>query len=157
MNNVFQKRGCQNHFRPQCNSCDHCSQSQNHCSCNRCSCDNSDYHGASIDIDAQRIIGAIQREHIDEIANTFLAEYYEKVSSTGWNAIQHIYTPDAVIACNCNIYSGGHEFLNALSNEYIKRANFGGLRATWSQIDESTMVITEIGRASCRERVFRAV
>ena len=137
MNNVFRKGVCQNHCRSQCHSCDNRAK-------DCCSCNNS-YQTGPMDIDLQRVVGTIHKERIDELANNFLEEYYDKVGRIGWNAIQHIYIPDSVITCNCHVYSGGHEFLNALSNEYIKRANFGGLGATWSQIDESKIMITVFG------------
>lgn len=91
------------------------------------------------------MFGIIPPDRTNELANYFLEEYYTKVGNVGWNAALHLYAENAVIGCNSNVYHGGHEFLNALSGNYIRRANFGNLQATWSQIDESKMLVSVFG------------
>jgi len=98
-----------------------------------------------MDIDNNNVFGVIQSDQVNDLANHFLEEYYGKVGNVGWNAIQHVYTPESIISCNTRVYTGGHQFLNALSGEYIRRANYGQMNATWSQIDESKMMITVFG------------
>ena len=137
MSSVFQ-RDWNNHScrcRSQCG----CSRSCNSC-CQSRSCGSD-----PMNVDLNNMFAIIDPSQVELIANQFLEEYYQKVSNIGWNSVLHLYVPDAVITCNTNIYSGGHEFLNALSNEYIKRANYDGLGSTWSLVDESKMVITVFG------------
>jgi hypothetical protein len=98
-----------------------------------------------MDIDSPHLFGIIDPSQTEALATHFLEEYYHKVSNIGWNAVMHLYVPDAVISCNANIYSGGHEFLNALSGEYIRRANYDNIVSSWVLIDESKMVVTVFG------------
>jgi hypothetical protein len=137
MNSAFQRRNCN----------DRCRQSSDDCGCgcrcnshNRCRCQT-----APMDIDSHRMFGIIDSSQVEALANHFLEEYYQKVSQIGWNAVLHLYAPEATISCNTHVFSGGHEFLNALSGDYIKRANFGNLGSTWSVIDEAKMTITVFG------------
>ena len=129
MNSVFQK-----------DRCNHCCRHRNcdHCGGNCCGPE-------PMDIEPHHLFGVIDPSQMNELANSLLEEYYQRVSNVGWNSVLFLYVPNAVISCNTNVYSGGHEFLNALSNEYIRRANFGNLLATWSLIDESKMVVTVFG------------
>lgn len=138
MSSVF-GNGCNNNRC--CDGCRNYTSRQNRRSCHNCECQCVE----PMDIDTHRMFGIIDPNRTEELANHFLQEYYDKVNQIGWNAVLHLYAPDATICCNTNIYNGGHEFLNALSNEYIKRANFGSLGSTWSLIDESKMVITVFG------------
>jgi hypothetical protein len=133
MNSVFQKGNCNGHGSGCGCSC-RCS-SQNRCNCQQ------DW----MDIDTHGMFGIIDPSQTDDLANHFLEEYYHKVHQIGWNSVLHLYVPEAVISCNTHVFSGGHEFLNALSGDYIKRADYGSMMATWSLIDESKMTITVFG------------
>jgi hypothetical protein len=98
-----------------------------------------------MDIDQQYLFGAIEPGNVEALANHFLEEYYSNIIHNGWNSVQYFYSPDATIICNTQIYNGGHEFLNALSQDYIRRANYGESQASWYQIDESKMIINVFG------------
>ena len=84
-------------------------------------------------------------DQANELVTFFIDEYYSKVHNLGWNAILHIYVADAIISCNGNVYTSGPHFLNGMSQGYIKRANYLLHSATWSIIDENTILVTVFG------------
>lgn len=85
--------------------------------------------------------------HMDllRVSQRFIDEYYQIVSTAGWNKTMYIYATNPTIACNNTIFDSGHDFLAGLSSDYIQRANYGLINANWSLIDEYTSLVTVFG------------
>lgn len=88
------------------------------------------------------MIDAVDMSHISQC---FLDEYYPIVANKGWNKTMHFYAADARICCNSNIYDSCHDFLAAMSGDYVQRANYQNLQANWSPIDHRTALINVFG------------
>ena len=79
------------------------------------------------------------------LATHFLAEYYRNTSNIGWNAVQYLFDQNCTVICKDRNVGNAHDLLNALSTEYIKRANYGDIRTKWVVINNNSMLINVFG------------
>ena len=80
------------------------------------------------------------------IAMHFLAEYYRCIFNIGWNATQYLFAQSCVVMCKDRLIGNAYDLLNALSMEYIKRANYDIIHTKWIPINKNRMIISVFGR-----------
>ncbi len=89
----------------------------------------------------------ISQNQIDPgtVANHFIIEYYRNVSNIGWNACVYLFDANCVVTCKDKNLGNAHGFLNFLSSESIKRANFDKMKTGWLLLTADTMMIHVFG------------
>lgn len=83
--------------------------------------------------------------NLEFIANSFIIEYYKNVSNTGWNAVMYLFDHQCTVMFRDKYIGNSYDLLNALSIEYIKRANYDILRTKWLLINQDTMLLQIFG------------
>lgn len=79
------------------------------------------------------------------VVNHFLIEYYRSTSNIGWNAAMYLFDPNCSVICRDKHVGNAHNFLNTLSTEYIKRANYNSLRSKWMKLNNNSILINVFG------------
>lgn len=79
------------------------------------------------------------------VVNHFLIEYYRNASNIGWNATMYLFDQQCTVMCRDKNVGNAYDFLNALSSEYIKRANYDSLRSKWMAINNNSVLINVFG------------
>jgi hypothetical protein len=81
----------------------------------------------------------------DSVARQFLSEYYRKVSNIGWNVVTDLFERNCVVIVKNKNVGNSYDMLNALSSEYIKRANYDNIRSKWVLISRDKMLLSVFG------------
>ena len=90
----------------------------------------------------------IQNQHVDQLIasmNKFLIEYYGIISIIGWNGAMYLFDKQCVVIYKDKNVGNSYNFLNILSSEYIKRANYNSLKFKWVSINSNISLINVFG------------
>lgn len=79
------------------------------------------------------------------IVNHFLIEYYRNASNIGWNATMYLFDQSCAVMCKDKHVGNAYDFLNLLSTEYVKRANYDSLRSKWIGLNNNSVLINVFG------------
>lgn len=79
------------------------------------------------------------------VANQFLMEYYRGNSYVGWNMVAYLFDTNCIVYFKENLFNNFYDFINYISSENIKRANYGFIKSKWFVISSDIMLINTIG------------
>lgn len=88
-----------------------------------------------------------QNPNIDPslVVDHFLVEYYRNTSNIGWNATMYLFDQHCTVMCKDKNVGNAYDFLNVLSTEYVKRANYESLRSKWIRLSNNIVLINVFG------------
>lgn len=75
----------------------------------------------------------------------FLSDYYKTITIIGWNHLSGLYNPNTMIIIKNHMVGNHHDFVSYLSQNYIKRANYGDLSSKWVVTDPKTVILNIFG------------
>lgn len=79
------------------------------------------------------------------VANQFLMEYYRGNSNVGWNTVAYLFDANCVVCFKDKLFNNFYDFINHISSENIKRANYGFIKSKWFVISSDIMLVNTIG------------
>jgi hypothetical protein len=85
------------------------------------------------------------QNNVSAIVNHFLIEYYRNTSNIGWNAAMYLFDKNCVVMFKDKNVGNSYDFLNVLSTESIKRANYNSIRSKWMTLSNNSVLINVFG------------